>query len=133
MRASHGHSAGGSRGPALGGMQQLMCRHHIFLLKGTNYPHASNISSHFHNQLTSALCHQASEKGVVTQLLKDGRDSLPGMHNKGWPSFLACISEQEHVKQKPYRSISLWFGQDLSRVYKAFAIHVLFYSFAFKE
>lgn len=74
--------------PAFGGMQQLTCHHRIFfLLGGTNYPHTSNISSHFHNQLTSALYHQASEKGVVTQLLKDGRDLLAGIHNKGRPCF----------------------------------------------
>lgn len=67
-----------------GGMQQLTCRHRIFFpLGGKNYPHTSNISSYFHNQLTSALYHQASEKGVVTQLLKDGRDLLAGIHNKG--------------------------------------------------
>lgn len=73
---------------ALGGMQQLTCRRHVFFpLGGTNYPHTSNISSHFHNQLTSALYHQASEKGVVTQLLKDGRDLLAGIHNKGRPCF----------------------------------------------
>lgn len=54
---------------------------------GTNYPHTSNISSHFHNQLTSALYHRASEKGVVTQLLREGRDSWAGMHNHGRPSF----------------------------------------------
>lgn len=73
-------------------------------LGGTNYPHTSNISSHFHNQLTSALYHRASEKGVVTQLLREGRDSWAGMHNHGRPSFPTWISEQVQRKQNLYRT-----------------------------
>lgn len=88
-RASHDHSGGDSRDSSLWrGLQWLVCCCHVFSpLRGTNYPHPSNISSHFHKQLTSVLHHQASEKGVVTQLLKDGRTGCLAYIIKGGLAF----------------------------------------------
>lgn len=83
-----------------GGCSASCCCHIFFLLEGTNYPHPSNISSHFHKQLTSALHHQASEKGVVTHLLKDGRTGCLAYIIKGGLAFQLEFLNRGRISEK---------------------------------